>query len=155
MHFGGEKVGKHSVRFPWVSIGAASGRALYPCQFATLVGIWIRDHQASIQADFCVQPAISMRWIFGMVFFKQSNIRPQLFTLSEGLDIRCFQELKLLLGTSIASQSHATGYSPASSKITWYSCCLSLEIPCPHQLPSLRILFLPGPREFGNSLLPE
>ena len=79
MHFGGEKVGKHSVRFPWVSIGAASGRALYPCQFATLVGIWIRDHQASIQADFCVQPAISMRWIFGMVFFKQSNIRPQAF----------------------------------------------------------------------------
>ena len=74
LHFGQKKV---RIDPFWVSgllVLVVLGLALDPCDLAALMRVWIGKSQTGIQADFRVQPAVTVRWIFKVVFPEQCDV---------------------------------------------------------------------------------
>ena len=64
---------------PGFLIFVVLGFALDSRYFAALVRIRVWKHKPGIQADFSIQPSVSMRWIFQVIFLKHQNIADKAF----------------------------------------------------------------------------
>ena len=101
LHFAQKKVWIDPFRASGLLAFVVLGLALDPSDLAALVRVWIGKHQTGIQTDLRIQPAVTVRWIFKVVFPEQCDVADEV-----SLAIGCIGKVLLPVVETVSFYTH-------------------------------------------------